>query len=491
MFSRAIDNMSPWTDSGMFDNVAGCLFRDGGNQDVTMFATLRSLLSRRLGEGVGFTAKVINHPDSADVIEDPVSSIDCALQSGYPYGVCVVEDLNNAIVVLQYRYTGMEDAASKLIEAVDKKFFDAHPGWETVDKSNAFLSQFMKVRILISKEKNVAILITERLTMSTWHLIQSVIPTFIPGLFKDIPVDQKEKVMLKSLTKRGSADYIRDISVLEDFYDIRGKKIESMVGGFEQRERQNQLMIIDHEIDRIRSQMEDLMRQYTDRVQKLDDANIRRNGMAYARDHADETGLVDFFKANKMLDVVQVSGSRISFVVRTAYENFDQDAYETFRDNDRFFNETSCGGVFSDIENRKLFMDAMFIDQKIKILLCAVYHLDIRGSVDTTCGYSFPANCSDYMANYHLDHHHCFGDYHRVITAYLERGDTIGAINACIASAKSININESGATFNPFMKLVFGSSKKCVMLPDGEHVTPAKALEWLKSQEGESKHEAD
>ena len=79
----------------------------------------------------------------------------------------------------------------------------------------------------------------------------------------------------------------------------------------------------------------------------------------------------------------------------------------------------------------------------------------------------------------------------RVVTDYLQRGDTIGAINACIASAKSININESGATFIPFMKQVFTTSKKCILLPNGEHVTPAKALELLKEEEGATAHEAD
>lgn len=493
MFSRALENMSPWTDAGMFENVSGCIFRDGGS-DTTMYATVRSLLSRRLPDGESFAVKLINLPDSGDVINDPITMIDGSVALNISDGVTrtSIDDLHNMIVILQYRYTGMDDAAAKLIESVDQRIGDAHPEWENVDKTNTFLNQFMKIRVLISKERNAAVLITERLSMSMWHLIQSIIPTYVPELFKDVPLDPKEKRMLKTMTARSSSNYTRELSELEEFYDIRGKKIAAMIGGFEKRERQNQIQRIDQEITNIRNQMADLMRSYRQKTEALDDANIRRNGMVYAIDNSDDdSGLIGFFQANKMLDVMEVNGSRITFVVRTAYENFDQDAYETYRENERFLDETAVRGVFERVEDRKRFMDAMFIDMKFKVLLCAVYHLDIRGHFDTTSGYMYPPNCGDYIPNYHLDHHHCLGNYMRVVTDYLQRGDTIGAINACIASAKSININESGATFIPFMKQVFTTSKKCILLPNGEHVTPAKALELLKEEEGATAHEAD
>ena len=127
-------------------------------------------------------------------------------------------------------------------------------------------------------------------------------------------------------------------------------------------------------------------------------------------------------------------------------------------------------------------MDALFLENKFKIKLCAVYHLDIRGTLDTTSNYHYPANCSDYLPNYHLQRHECLGDYRRVVTGYLERGDTIGAINACIASAKSININESGPTFNPFMREVFTTNARCIQMPDGTSVTPTEAFKTLKGE---------
>lgn len=497
MFSRALEAVPPFTDQGMFENVTGCMFRDGSS-DRTMVATARAILSRRLKPDEKFFVKLLNLPDNEDVIGDPVKAIDGTVVLGVSDGVprSSVDDLHNAIVILQYRFSGVEDAAKKLIEEVDRKFHEAHPGWEKVEKSDTFLNQYLKIRVLISKERNAAILITERLTMSAWHLIQAVMPTYVPEMFKEIPLDVKEKAMLRSLTMRGSSSYLRDLAELEEYYDIRGQKIAAMIGNFEKRERENQIQRIDSEIQQIHSQMENLMRQYGQQIEALDNANIRRNGMVYAIDNADDgSGLIEFFKANKSLDVMNVDGSRITFVVRTAFENFDRDAYETYRGNTRFFEETSCRGVFESPEDRRKFMDALFIDQKFKILMCGVYHLDIRGRLDTSTGYSFPINCADYMPNYHLDHHACLGDYRRVVTDYLGRGDTIGAINACIASAKSININESGATFNPFMKNVFTSSKKCILMPDGSHITPADALKWLKEQdqekEGEEQHEAD
>ena len=484
MFSRALENLSPWTDRGMFENVIGCSFRDGySDQDNTMTAVAKALLSRRLGPGEEFKIRISNIEGNEQTIEDPKAQLEVAVYHATDGDCTDLDKVHNMVIFSQFRYGGGEDFI-RLSDAIEN-IMPTLNGWKFHGKAEVFLNKEMKARVLIQEEHRAAIVVTDKLTMPHWHLLGSMFPTYVPSLFPADDLKEDEKLVLKQLALHGAQHFIAELAKLEDYYDIRGQKIRQMIGGFEVRQREQQIRMIENEITNIRTQMENLMQQYSNYCEKLDTANVRRNGLKYL---ANETGgdddLVNFFQANKCLDVIEVYGSRISFVVRTYFENFDSEMYERCRTNDRFIMESEARGVFSDPENRKKIMDAMFLSEKIKLRMCALFHLDVRGTVSTTTGYDFPANCSDYIPNYHLNNHHCFGNYERVITEYLQNGDTIGAVNACIASAKSVNIAESGPTFNPMMVQVFNSTKKCFELPDGTCVTPAKALEWLNEQEG-------
>ena len=493
MFSRAITSLSPWTDNGMFENISGQGFRDGyGDHDYSMTAVARALLARRLPEDEQFKIRISNLPSDDAILTDFGKVLDGVAYNVSDGSIENIDGLRNIVIVSQLR-----DATDELYEsvkkAVEEQVIPNHEGWSIHGKSEAFLNKEIKARVLINKENRSAFVLTKRLSMAHWHLLGSMFPTYVQGLFDAEALADDEKQVLKSLALHGSNTFVTEIAKLEERYDIRGKKIQALIGGFEIREREAQVAVVDNEITQISSQMDDLMRRYEELVRKIDDANVRRAGLKYFKEQSeDDDQLVKFFQANKCLDVVEVYGSRISFVVRTYYENFDQDEYERFRENERWYEEiVNRAGVFSEVENCRKIMDAMFITQQIKLRMCAVYHLDIRGSVSTTIDYAYPANCNDYIPNYHLDHHHCLGNYERVITDYLRNGDTIGAINACIASAKSVNIAESGATFNPMMNKIFRSNKNCFELPDGTCVTPAKALEWLNKQEGGSQNETD
>lgn len=484
MFSRAIgENMlRPWTDRGMFDTVYVPGFRDprGGDRDYTMAAVAKALFSRRLSDGEGFKIKICSL--GTETITDANEALNTAAREATDGVINNIDNMTNTIVVCQY-FNEEEGAFDELKEVLEP-VAAAHPAWKFHEKSETFLNKEMKAKVFINEDNKAAFVITDKLNMPHWHLLSSMLPTYVPKLFENEPLREDEKQVLKSMALHGSNTFISNLAALEELYDIRGKKIESLVSGFEVRQREIQVANVDEEIESLERQMRDLMNQYNECCVEKDNANIRRAGLKYFAEQAgDDDSLVRFFKANKCLDVVDVYESRITFIVRTFYENFDVDEYERFRENPRFFAECEGRGEFSSEENCKKIMDAMFLTGKIKMRMCAVYHLDIRGYVSTTTDYEFPANCSEYIPNYHLDHHSCFGNYERVITEYLGKGDTIGAINACIASAKSVNIAESGATFNPMMRKVFQSNKKCFELPDGRCVTPVEALKWLNENE--------
>ena len=495
MFHRTIEVISPWTDRGMFENVKGGKYRTGNGDDQVMLATMRAVLSRRLPNGVTFNAKISQLFISNDVIEDPVPHMNGVAKIAMSSQEDItINDLKNSFMMM-YVNDVSDESVERIVDSVRAKVLEI-PGWAIHEKQDKYLNQYFKMVAVLNAENNTAIVVCKKPSIDHWHLMASMIPAYFSQLFKDIPLETSEKEMLHALTMHGSQTWLSKMATLEDFYNIREMKIEQMVGNFERREREAQKEAVENEIVQLRNAIEQNVRQHRDLVNRMDEANVRRNGFVYAISNTDDDHeLIEFFKSNKSLDVIEVNGSRITYVVRTYYENFGsngEDEYETYRSNDRFWYENEPNAnkeIFGSVENRKKFLDALIIDKKFKMLMCAVYHLDIRGSIDTTSGYEYPNNCADYVRNYHLDYHHCFGDYRRVIEDYIKRGDTIGAITATIASAKSVNIGESGPTFNPMMAKVFSSTKKCIELPDGKHVTPVQAMAWLEAQEGGTANE--
>ena len=73
MFSRPIDNLSPWTDRGMFEHVSACSFSESGARDFTMVATATALIERRVSEP--FSIKIVNLPTSGGVLDDPIAAV--------------------------------------------------------------------------------------------------------------------------------------------------------------------------------------------------------------------------------------------------------------------------------------------------------------------------------------------------------------------------------------------------------------------------------
>lgn len=480
MFTRAITDFTPWGED-FFNNISAPLFREGySDHDVTMSTVARALLSRRLKEEEKFNISLFDvNYNKTDDINDVVLLYTLRAGSQTP------EDLKNKILILNLNTWGSEEA-KEIIQKFESEWIPQHDTFKIHKKADAFLSNYLVCKVMINEANRSAIIVTEKLNMPKWHVLSSMIPAYVPDLFKgEFALTDEEKIMAQALTSRNVASFLEKLSALEKNYNIREKRIQSIIGGFEKKQRQIQKEQIEETLEDLRNKMENAIQRYNELCQRYDDQNLVRNGLIYMIDNMDDNDdLVKFFQANKCLDVVSTYGSSISFIVRTYYENFDVDVYENYRNNDNFLSESRPRtGVFTEKENRKKIMDAMFITQQIKLKICALYELDIRGRLSTTTSYSFPTNCEDYIPNYHINHHHCFGNYERVILGYLNRGDTIGAINACIASAKSVNIAESGPTFNPMMAQVFASQKKCFELPDGSSVTPEGALKYLNEQE--------
>ena len=141
------------------------------------------------------------------------------------------------------------------------------------------------------------------------------------------------------------------------------------------------------------------------------------------------------------------------------------------------------------LEDMKLLMTAIFIDQTLRIKVCAAYKLVLGKEVVGTSGYDFMYGYEEYMPNPHIQIHGCLGNYRPKINEFILRSDYIGAVSQCVASCKSLNFGDS-VVMGEFMESLYGTrtslNNKCIELPNGSTVTPKEAIVWLKKQEEES-----
>ena len=460
------------------------------NNDNSFVATLRALLLNRVGDKTvtlrlsssNFDSYTLNGADIDDILGASIGNI-----------------YDDSIYISNVRNSSTENrkAFFDMLDNPEKGFVVERPEFVEKPEIKTFMADRVKImnaRIYVSEEKRTSVIFVEQINLKKWHYLQCFIPRYFPWFFASAPLAADEISLLKSLTNRSSDDYERIIAEFAEKFDMRSYAIKSVLGDFEKRSRRQQLRTVELEIDSSRNRMNELMARYSSEVEKMDDLNIRLLGLKeIINSDSIESELMDYFKTHKNLDPLSSDGTRFSFIVRTYLDGFDPDMYERFSKNTRshlFEGYDVSNDTFRPARNRKRFMDAVFSDDpKLRIRMCAFYTIDIRGSVDSQSRYRYPDNCRDMLPNPHLQQHDCLGNHARLIQDRLIVGDTVGAIEQCLSSAKSINLSE-GATIPGFLRELFNTDRKVIELPDGKCVSPQEAYKWLTDSEKEEHADA-
>lgn len=475
MFSKKICNLALTNEIAdeLFPNITG----DNLGEDNTFLATLRAILGTRLKEDnfVRLKCRLTNHEKySFDGLGDRELA---ALLSE--------EIMPNTIFICGFN--GTEDGISASFEKIENSFIKINKGFKEVNDLRVFLGKYMNVRVYINEEIMSAAIFVGNLDIRTWHLLQSVIPRFVPWFFEDSPLGEEERNLLKSLKNRYASRYEALIETFTDKYDFRNKKIERLLNGFESSVRKSRLQIIEHAIVQKENEIDVNVNMYRDLIEVREDLLTQRAGLKQQIIEADnDSEIIDYFICNHHLDPIIVSGYSLGFIVSCYLENFDPDMYERISNNSNSYIYSGYGvtnETFISCEARKLFLDTIFSSEPLlKIKMCAYYVIDLRGEVITQSGYDFPIKYKDRMPNPHLQYYACLGNHKCLIEERLRNGDVVGAVEQCVSSAKSVNIGED-VTLCRFLSGIFSNHcEKIVELPDGTSCTPTEAYDWLNSQ---------
>lgn len=446
----------------VFANITGPLIlRDG-----TFLSTLRALVGPRIGED-SLTLEFAG-------LVDPLkrSSDEVYLSEG------VEERINSAHNSLTMFKCGVAMDVNGLSKAFEKK-----AGWVCVEKVTAFFQKALPVRCFINPDRKASAIFVGTYDLRLLHYLQVGIIVFLPWYFgPEQGLTEDEKALVMSLREDTPDHYLETLAKLASAYDFRSAVIRSSLAGFEGRADRIRLEDVTNEIrennDRI-LKYEDSIR---DILSRLNELNTMQIGLTekVARNASEGGEMMDYFLANRSLVLESAGDQAITFTALGYLTYWDEDYFKAMLDNDESFLYTVNRHNIRKDSARKL-LEAIFVQRRLKVRFCASYTMDMVRGVSGNSHHAYPPECTGYMPNSHIEYHGCLGNYRQTLTELVRSHEYIGAIEQCIASARSLSWNDISA--QEFMKDFYKEETPAfIELPDGHVVTTRKAIAWLKEE---------
>lgn len=491
MFKQVISNTALTTDAAnsFFSHIDGASFRG----DVSFVSSLRALVAPRMKDDENLSLSFHQSSYSESQLNG-FSNKKVAIQMVFDS-----VDYDNGSVLIHSFISPSGESNAAWMKMLETSFVTVYPDWYRLEKVTDFFKKTFNTLCFINPNTKQVVIFTENLDIRKMHYLQCSIFAFLPWYFDPKQgVSKLEMELIESLRSKDSAQYEECISKIAEQYDFRTAKIKHLLRGFETKHEQRQCESVREQIQCCLNSIDSLNNQIGEWLERKRDFEISLLGLeTKIANSKDDSEIMDYFIRNTNLVLDDVNNTSITFTVKAYLEYFDEDYAERVINNKGSYiyhpSGRDCSNIIAADDMEKL-MTAIFIDQRLRIRLCATYCLDMFGRVTALTSPNTP-ELRGCMPNTHIDRYHCLGNYNRAIVEMLKRHDYIGAVEQCAASCKSLNFHDS-PVMNEFMLRMYGVSSyqstisiKCIELPDGDVVMPIDAIKWLKSHEEDATNE--
>lgn len=350
--------------------------------------------------------------------------------------------------------------------------------------------------VLYHEQKNCAAIFVNTTDKRIYHILMSFLSLYFPSLFKQNPMKDIDFNIAKALSKKEKAPFIKAIqAAVEPFVpEFRRLQLVALLKAMHQKKVVEALNTVNDQRNNIAS----ILTRYKEATKLLREYVIQYEGLKVTEQYDEiEEDLIDYLSTNTALRNVKMNGNRMSFTVATRLMNYNPDAYETFKRRGAIFEgpyvHNGHGNdrlldIFTKKENRIKFMDQIFTESpEFSVKIAGNYTIDFEGSYITTnrdfdYAYADPIY-EDYIPNPHLRIFACLGGYEGKVNEALYNRNYIGAIEMCVASAGSVDLDETEQTFRPFLGWLMSSKKKVLVNRSGVEMTPEEAMLWIIDKE--------
>lgn len=371
-------------------------------------------------------------------------------------------------------------------------------GFEIKDTVGLFLSKKCDTKgiCVYHPTKNIGGFFVNSQDFRIYHMVISFISLALPGLFAEKPLTDEDKEVIKALSKTSKDAFIMRIqeSVKPYIAEFRRMMLTNLIKAMHEMK----IAKAKQDVDRCRRDVEDAERVVVEAIRNLKGKIVIFEGMKATESYDQpEEDLVEYLTNNKQVRNLNISGNVLSFTVSTLLNNYNSDAWDIFKDRGHIYDgRYNTNGqhnftmldVFKTKENRKILLDNIFSESpEFAVKMAGNYSLDLEACwMNTQRRFDYLAAdpvYKDYMPNPHLKFFECLGGYKTQVSKALKDRNFISAIEMCIASAGSVDLDETEQTFRPFIGFLLSSKDKVLRRRDGVDMTPEEALLYLIDKE--------
>lgn len=477
MFRNSIATTPFTTDAAnsYFTNITGEFY----GSDGTFLSSLRALIAPRIPTEESIYLKFGSSAFSKAEVRSaaPVDAL---------RAICRGVDLDQSGLLYVHNFSRIGEDNAENLKIVDEHFTEVFPQFTKLENVTAFFRKTFAVLCFIDKENKTSVIFADALDTRKMHYLQSAILAYLPWYFdKSAGITEAEKNLIYSFREKTPENYEASIAVLAEQYDFRTAQIRQMLSGFESRYERIECEKVERDIQSVDVRLNQLNEQFGQEIRKRNDLNVRLLGLKIKIANGDgDSEIMEYFLCNQRLVLESVTNNDMFFSVKDYLAYFDQEMAERAIDNPNSFVYAYLNTTVEREDAARLLKEIFVSDEPIlKIRVCAGYRFSLNGSVNAQGSHNFGTGFITYLPNPHIDRFTCMGNYGREINERLRNNDYIGALEQCIASAKSLNWGDSPVMEEFIKKFFANNAPKCVELPDGSVVKPKEAITWLKSQE--------
>ncbi|MEG1562331.1 MAG: hypothetical protein RR365_01140 [Bacteroides sp.] len=349
---------------------------------------------------------------------------------------------------------------------------NADGGYVMDEKVTYFFRNYMNVVTYINRERKCAVIFVVNLDMSKWHLLQTIMPRYLPWYYVGLTADSPKTAILKSLKSARYEEYEQLIISAASKYDIDKAKNKCIMRDFittaknatydaKMQELTSQLTQFDQYQERMRNLLD-----------KISETRMYVLGAKYDKEQNSDCEISDYVACNKNINLVSVNRGELSLVVSTFLDSYSSDCVSTVIENPKSYLYSSSKQTPKEI---KEFYSAAFLENKFKIRTCAGYKVSSNYAMcsqEITAGF-----CANRIPNPHIQYYSCLGAYNSKLNEKILNADFVGVLELLTQSAKSINWSDFGPAEHFACDISEGfETKKCCEFPDGMLLTPKEAL---------------
>lgn len=444
-----------------------------GTLDQSFLISMRMLLQKRLPQDdtAKLVCKCLFLSESELMSTPPSERMSLIMQNSFEY----LTMRGHSICIIYPLEAGAGAAMLEVVKSNAGKGNRYLSDYTRRDDLQVFYARKAKALFYTNDSGRNTVIFAEKLELKQFHVLQMMLPKYLPSLFREHPLNEKEIALLKSTGNKSAVEFETLLDLFAKDLDIRAEIIRNKLSSFETAFERAKIENLQSEINSYQSSYEYYLSMMRDMANKIQESKYTLAGLEFAiSEHSGDSELMEYFMCNKNLSLSKVRGTAIEFVAHGYADVYDEDAFERYVGNHggSLYHYLSVSITKSQME--KLYR-AIFSERKYKLRLCAAYRADICNGLQPIKNHVFPTESQTYLPNPHIQNHGCTGSYAGRFQEYMQRRDYVGAIEQTIVSARNLNFHDS-VIIRTFARELSHSTINCIERPDGTLLTPQEAI---------------